>query len=100
MRSGAFGANVATTAWSVPMVTVHGLVVQAPLQPMKTEPGAATAVSVTTVPETNADAHAVGQAMPAGALATDPAPAPCRVTVSVYEAGVTVNERETSGAAV
>ena len=67
---------------------------------MKSEPAAGVAVRATTVPDTNAASHAVGQLMPAGALEIDPVPVPSRVTVSVYEGRVTLNERETSGAAV
>src|SRR5438093_9273155 len=98
IRSAAFGANVAVTACAEPIVTAHEPPVHAPLQPVRSEPPAGVAVSVTTVPETNAVAHVVGQAMPAGELETDPVPAPASVTVSMYEGGAALNERGTSGA--
>ncbi|PYN89531.1 MAG: hypothetical protein DMD87_05330 [Candidatus Rokuibacteriota bacterium] len=54
-----------------------------PLQPMKREPAAGSAVSVTAVPLGNDATHVGPQVMPAGALVTVPLPAPLRFTVRV-----------------
>ncbi len=54
-----------------------------PLQPVNVEPAAGVAVKVTAVPLANAAEHVVPQAMPAGALAIVPAPAPVLLTVRV-----------------
>ncbi len=54
-----------------------------PLQPVNVEPAAGVAVSVTEVPlakAAKAAAQEVSQAMPAGALAIVPAPAPVLLT--------------------
>src|SRR5881628_2950059 len=66
-------------------VTVHGPVPEQPppLQPVKVEPAAGGAVSVTTVPLPNAAEHVAPQEIPAGALVTVPLPAPVLLTVSV-----------------
>src|SRR6266545_1229276 len=57
---------------------------QAPPQPLKLEPVAAVAVSVTTVPCTNCAEHVAPQLIPTGELVTVPEPAPAFVTVSVW----------------
>src|SRR6266850_7627230 len=54
-----------------------------PLQPVKVEPAAGAAVSVTIVPVVNDAEQVVPQAMPAGVLVTVPLPAPALETVSV-----------------
>ena len=48
--------------------------VQAPLQPLNTEPTLAVGVSVTTVPLSKSAAHVAPQDIPAGALLIDPEP--------------------------
>src|SRR5437764_8448591 len=63
---------------------------QAPLQPVKVEPAAAVAVSVTDVPEANAAEQVAPQSIPAGELVTVPEPVPALVTVSVCVATATV----------
>jgi hypothetical protein len=63
-------------------VQVGALPVQAPLQPEKTDPSAACAVSVTEVPGAKSAEHAAPQEIPAGLEVTVPAPSPVRVTVS------------------
>ncbi len=50
--------------------------VQAPPQPPKTEPPAATAVRITLVPEVNVAEQVAPQVMPAGLLVTVPLPVP------------------------
>ena len=66
-------------------VTVHGPVPEQPppLQPVKIEPAAGVAVSVTTVPLANGAEHVAPQAIPVGALVTVPLLAAPRFTVSV-----------------
>ena len=54
-----------------------------PLQPVKVEPAAGVAVSVTAVPLVNEAEHVAPQEMPAGALVMVPLPAPLELTVSV-----------------
>src|SRR5437879_379890 len=54
-----------------------------PLQPVKVEPAAGAAVSVTTVPVVNEAEHVAPQEIPAGLLVTVPLPAPAMDTVSV-----------------
>ena len=54
-----------------------------PLQPLKVEPAAGTAVSVTAVPLVKLAAQVAPQVMPAGLLVTVPAPVPVLETVSV-----------------
>ena len=69
------------------MMTVQVPVpLQAPDQPMKVAPAPGVAVSVTTVPESNAAEQVAPQLIPAGAESTEEvaAPAPVLVTVSVY----------------
>ena len=54
---------------------------QAPLQPVKLEPAAATAVSVTVAPFVKSFAQVAPQSMPAGLLVTEPLPVPAFATV-------------------
>jgi hypothetical protein len=54
-----------------------------PLQPVKVEPAAGVAVSVTAVPLGNEPEHVVPHEIPAGELVTVPVPAPALLTVSV-----------------
>jgi len=56
-----------------------------PLQPVKVEPAAGVAVSVTAVPLANEDEHVAPQEMPAGTLVTVPLPAPALDTVSAKD---------------
>ena len=53
-----------------------------PLQPVKVEPAAGVAVSVTAVPPANEPEHVVPHEIPAGALVMVPLPAPVLLTVS------------------
>ena len=75
--------NVAVTAraWSTVTVQVGDALVQAPLQPMKLEPAAAIAVSVTVAPFVKSASQVAPQAIPAGLLVTVPLPVPAFVTV-------------------
>src|SRR6266403_1714391 len=65
-----------------------------PLQPVKVEPAAGVAVSVTAVPLVNEKAQVAPQEMPAGALVTVPLPAPVLLTVSekLWSAKVAVTD--------
>jgi hypothetical protein len=77
--------KVAVTERSWLIVSVHVPVpVQAPLQPMKVEPGAGVAVSTTLVPAMYASAQSPGQEIPAGELVTVPASSPPMPTDSVW----------------
>ena len=76
--------KLAVTVVSAPNVTVH---VDVPLQPppfhpIKTEPWAAVAVSVTALPVANGAAQVVPQLMPDGLVVTTPAPVPAFETAS------------------
>ena len=73
--------NVAVTDWSALIVTVHVPVPEqpAPLQPVKVEPAAGVAVSVTTVPSLNDAEQVAPQLIPAGELVTVPEPVPAFV---------------------
>jgi hypothetical protein len=73
--------NVAVTAWSDVIDTVHGSLVQSPDHPAKRLPGSGVAVSVTWVPSSNAASHVVPQSIPGGTLATVPAPPPSLETI-------------------
>jgi hypothetical protein len=77
-------AKVAVTVCAAFIVTVQVLVVpvQPPLQPVKVDPAAGVAVSVTAVPLANVPEQVVPQLMPAGALLTVPAPGPALLKVS------------------
>src|SRR5437899_921839 len=70
-----------------------------PVQPVKVEPAAGVAVSVTAVPLAKLAVHVAPQVMPAGALVTVPLPAPAGVTVRVkvctVKVAVTVVAAET-----
>ena len=64
------------TARAVLIVTTQSAVpVQAPLQPVKLEPGAGLAVRVTALPRVTDSEQAVPQLMPAGVLSIVPEPA-------------------------
>src|SRR5262245_63251183 len=65
-----------------------------PLQPVKVEPAAGVAVSVTAVPLANEVEHVAPHVMPAGALVMVPLPAPLLLTVSakLWTAKVAVTE--------
>src|SRR5947208_1536488 len=78
-------AKVAVTVVAAVTVTTQESVpVQAsPLQPVKTDPAAGAAVSVTTVPLTKLAVQVTPQSIPAGALVTVPTPVPLGATVSV-----------------
>jgi len=76
--------KVAVTVCGAFTVTLQVPVpVQLPLQPLKDEPAAGVAVSVTPVPLANAAEHVTPQLMPAGELVTVPVPAPAVLTLSV-----------------
>ena len=78
--------NVAVTFLAESSVTEHVPVpAHAPLQPAKTEPADAVAVSVTDVPALNGLDPA--PLMPDGALPTVPLPVPSMLTVSVFCTG-------------
>ena len=69
--------NVAVTDWAAIMVTTHCPVPeQAPLQPAKVEPVAASALRVTTVFAVKNVKHAAPQLIPEGELDTAPVPDP------------------------
>lgn len=78
------GVNVAVTDLTALIVTLHVPVmfVQAPDQPVKTEPDAAVAVNVTAVPLSYVSAQSVPHVMPDGELVT--VPDPVFVTVKEY----------------
>ncbi len=77
--------NVAVTVVAAESVTLQGPVPvhPPPLQPVKVEPAAALAVSVTAVPLVKLAAQVAPQSMPAGELVTVPLPVPAGVTVRV-----------------
>jgi hypothetical protein len=77
--------KVAVTVVAALRVTVQAAVPEQPppLQPLKVEPVAGVAVSVTAVPLAKPAEHVVPQVIPAGLLVTVPAPAPAGETVSV-----------------
>src|SRR5438046_9653106 len=76
------GVKVAVTAVVAVSVSVHGPVSEQapPLQPVRTDPAAGVAVSVTTVPSSKVDEQTPGQPMPGGLLVTVPGPVPARGT--------------------
>src|SRR5439155_1206969 len=75
----------AVTVVAAEMVTVQVPVPAQPppLQPLKVEPPAGAAASVTAVPLVKLAAQVAPQMMPAGALVTAPLPVPALLTVSV-----------------
>src|SRR5262249_13777789 len=81
------GAKVALTVVSLDRVTVQKPVPEQPPpdHPVKRDPDAAVAASVTCVPAVNACVQLGPQLMPAGLLVT--LPDPVRATVSVWFAG-------------
>src|SRR5207253_2969690 len=76
-------AKVAVTVVAALRVTVQVPVPEQPppVQPVKVEPAAGVAVSVTTVPLAKLAEQVAPQLMPAGALVTVPLPVPAGVTV-------------------
>src|SRR5881296_3614039 len=82
---GVMSVNVAVTVVAALRVTVQapGPAQPPPLQPLKVEPAAGAAVSVTAVPLAKLAAQVAPQVMPAGLLVTLPAPVPALETVSV-----------------
>src|SRR2546427_6329498 len=82
---GVMSVNVAVTVVAALRVTVQapGPEQPPPLQPLKVEPAAGAAVSVTAVPLAKLAAQVAPQVMPAGLLVTVPAPVPALETVSV-----------------
>src|SRR5207245_8647568 len=84
--------KVAVTVVAAETVTTHDPVPEhpPPLQPVKVEPAAGAAVSVTTVPLVKLAEHVGPQVIPAGALVTVPLPVPAWVTVGVKDGRVKV----------
>src|SRR5438132_6829110 len=77
------GGKVAVAVVAAESVTVQAPVPeQPPLQPVKVEPAAGTAVSVTAVPFVKLAEQVAPQVIPAGLLVTVPVPAPAGVTVN------------------
>src|SRR5207244_2717488 len=93
--------NVAVTVVAALKVTVQVSVPEQPppLQPVKIEPAAGAAVSVTALPLAKLAAQVAPQVMPAGELVTVPLPVPAGVTVRVkvwsVKVAVTVVAAET-----
>jgi len=79
------GVKVAVTVVAAETVTTHDPVPAQPppLQPLKVEPAAGAAVSVTAVPLAKLAVHVAPQVIPAGELLTVPLPVPAGVTVRV-----------------
>src|SRR5437870_7755959 len=94
--------NVAVTAVAALMVAKHDAVPeQAPLQPRKTDPADAAAVSVTATPVTKLAEQVFPQLIPAGVLETLPLPAPAKLTergnsgkVATFRKALTVSKAE------
>lgn len=84
-KSVAATTNVATTCLGALIVNTQAPPVQSPLHPVKLEPVAAVAVSVT-LPLKGA-AHVDPQSIPAGAEVTNPSPVPPFATVRVNVVG-------------
>src|SRR5207249_4564618 len=84
--------KVAVTVVAVATVTTQVPVPEhpPPLQPLKVEPAAGLAVSVTAVPLAKLAEQVAPQVMPAGELVTVPLPVPAGVTVRVKVCGVKV----------
>src|SRR5207249_11056562 len=89
---GVMSVNVAVTVVAALRVTVQapGPEQPPPLQPLKVEPAAGAAVSVTAVPLVKLAAQVAPQVMPAGLLVTVPAPVPALETVRAKVCGVDV----------
>src|SRR5438445_266287 len=79
------GVKVAVTVVAAEIVAVQAPVPEQPppLQPLKIEPAAGAAVSVTVLPLAKLAVHVAPQSMPAGELVTVPLPVPAGVTVRV-----------------
>jgi len=79
------GVKVAVTVVAAEIVTTHDPVPEhpPPFQPLKVEPAAGVAVSVTAVPLVKLAEQVAPQSMPAGELVTVPLPVPAGVTVRV-----------------
>jgi hypothetical protein len=78
--------KVAVIACAALIVAVHVPVPeQPPLQPVKVEPAAGVAVSVTAVPEVKEVEQVAPQEIPAGELVTVPLPVPALATVSAKD---------------
>ena len=77
---------MAVADFAVVMLTVQvvAVPVQAPDQPVKLEPAAGAAVSVTDVPLLKLAEQVLPQLIPAGLLVTVPVPVPARVRVRAY----------------
>src|SRR5438552_4662390 len=74
--------KVAVTVVAAETVTTHVPVPEHPLQPVKVEPAAGVAVSVTAVPLEKLAEQVAPQLIPAGELVTVPLPVPALLTVS------------------
>src|SRR5439155_1084774 len=82
-------SSVMCTAFTRVVPATSGLSVkpvQLPVQPVKIDPAAGAAVSVTTVPVVNEVEQVAPQEMPVGALVTVPLPLPDLVTSSAKDA--------------
>src|SRR5207244_10207328 len=81
---GVMSVNVAVTVVAALRVTVQapGPEQPPPLQPLKVEPAAGAAVSVTAVPLAKLAAQVAPQVIPPGELVTVPLPVPALLTVS------------------
>src|SRR5262249_33848434 len=77
-------SNVAVNevAWSI-RIRQEPVPVQGPLQPANVEPGAATALSVTKIPNGKSALQLVPQRMPTGSEVTVPLPSPAFVRLSL-----------------
>src|SRR5207247_8221929 len=83
VRTKVCDAKVAVTVVAAETVTTHVPVPEQPppLQPLKVEPAAGVALSVTTVPLAKLAVHVAPQLIRAGALVAGPLPVPAGVTV-------------------
>src|SRR3984957_16340247 len=83
--------KVTVTDFAALMVTEQAPVpVHAPLQPVKVDPAAALAVSVTTVPLLKLALQVVPQLIPVGLLVTVPVPVPALVTLNLKTTALNV----------
>src|SRR2546426_7702852 len=98
---GVMSVNVAVTVVAAVRVTVQVPLPEQPppVQPLKVEPAAGAAVSVTAVPLVKLAEQVAPQVMPAGELVTVPLPVPALLTVSAklgrLKVAVTVVAAET-----